>query len=343
MARKDIVVIGTSAGGLEALRELAGALPRDIDASIFIVWHMPADFTTILPELLTREGPFPAAHPVDREAIVPRRIYLAPPDRHMLIEPGHLRVARGPRENRFRPAVDPLFRSAAYVYGSRVIGVVLTGALDDGSAGLWTIKLRGGTAMVQSPDEALHPSMPRNALESVKVDYTATLQGIAALLGKLTREEALPPPEFPMDQLRKIEKEISIAKGQDLAPTGALDEGALSPYTCPECHGVLATMQEGRIVRFRCHTGHAFTADSLLASLGEQAEARLWDALRAIDETAMLLEQMGKQLQESGTGGAAREYYARAKDALARAQPLRHALERQEPLSADIIEAARRP
>jgi two-component system chemotaxis response regulator CheB len=339
MGRRNIVVIGASAGGMEALKHLVEDLPRDLDATLFVVWHMPADFTTTLPRLLTRAGPFPAEHPQDGQPIEPRRVYVAVPDHHLLLEHGRIRVTRGPRENRFRPAVDPLFRSAAYVYGSRVIGVVLTGALDDGTAGLWTIKLRGGTAIVQDPGEALHPSMPRNALENVEVDHVARLAGIAQLIGKLTREEAPEAPELPMDEQRKTETEIRVAKEHGALSIDMLGKGELSPFTCPECHGVLTRLQEGRIFRYRCHTGHAFSADALLASLGEQAESRLWDAVRALDETVMLLDHMGRHLEEAGQPEAAKPYFENAREAEARGDAMRQAAQGQEPVSKERLRA----
>src|SRR5512138_1119018 len=171
MAKKDIVVIGASAGGMAALEKVVGGLPADLAAAVFIVWHLSPGMKTLLPAVLSRAGPIRAAHPRDGDAIEPGRIYIAPNDRHMLLEKGYIRVTKGPKENRFRPAVDPLFRSAAYVYGPRAIGVVLSGALDDGTSGLWSIKLRGGTAVVQDPSDAMHRSMPLNALDHVAVDH----------------------------------------------------------------------------------------------------------------------------------------------------------------------------
>src|SRR3954469_6718225 len=164
MARKDIVVVGASAGGMAALEKLAAGLARDFGAAVFVVWHLSPGVSSVLAAVLSRAGPLPAEHPRDGDAIKPGRIYVAANDHHLLLERGYMRVTKGPKENRFRPAVDPLFRSAAYVYGPRVTGVVLSGALDDGTAGLWTVKLRGGLAVVQSPEEALHPAMPQNAM-----------------------------------------------------------------------------------------------------------------------------------------------------------------------------------
>src|SRR3954468_6912449 len=171
MEKRNIVVIGASAGGFEAIKQLTATLPPDLDATIFIVWHMSPDIMGLLPQVINRQKTILASNAVDNEPIVSNRIYIAPPDHHLLLEEGVIRVTKGPKENRFRPAVDPLFRSAAYVYGTRVIGIVLSGALDDGSAGLWTIKSRGGLAIVQDPNDAEVSSMPEHALEAVEVDY----------------------------------------------------------------------------------------------------------------------------------------------------------------------------
>lgn len=332
MARKDIVVVGASAGGMEALRELVRHLPADLGASLFVVWHTAPSVRSILPEVLSKAGPLPAAYAVDREPIRRGRIYVAPPDHHMLLEEGFVRVAKGPKENRFRPALDPLFRSAAYVYGPRTIGVVLTGALDDGSAGLWTIKLRGGTAIVQDPEEALIPAMPMNALHSVDVDHCAPVAEIAGLLAGLTREEALEAPEVPVDERRKTEMEIRLAEEDAALERQVLDAGELSPFTCPECHGVLTKIREGRVLRFRCHTGHAFSANSLLSSVSDSIEQLLWDALRAVDETVMLLEHMGKHLGDAGDREAAAVFLRKAEQARRRGFAIRKAAIDNEPL-----------
>src|SRR5438128_12600914 len=171
MAKKDIVVVGASAGGMAALEQLVAGLPRGLPASLFVVWHLAPGVKSVLPTLLARAGPLPACNPKDGDPIEPGRIYVGPNDHHMLLENGYIRVARGPKENRFRPAIDPLLRSAAYVYGPRAIGLVLSRALDDGTAGLWTIKLRGGVAVAQDPSDALFRSMPLSALDNGKVDH----------------------------------------------------------------------------------------------------------------------------------------------------------------------------
>lgn len=203
MARKDVIVVGASAGGMEALQKLVGALPADFPGAIFVVWHLSPGVRSVLPEVLTRSGPLRAGNPRDGDAIEPGRIYIAPSDHHLLLERDYMRVTRGPKENRFRPAVDPLFRSAASAYGSRVVGVVLSGALDDGTAGLGMIKMKGGTAVVQDPAEATHRSMPLNALDYVAVDHKLPAAKIGALLGRLAREEAAREPELPELQRRR--------------------------------------------------------------------------------------------------------------------------------------------
>src|SRR5215472_1690940 len=187
MARRDIIVIGASAGGIEAVRKLVGELPEGFRASFFVVLHIGPDSPGILDQIRYLSGPLKASYPFDGELIKPGQVYVAPPDRHLLLEPGRLRLSRGPKENRFRPAIDPLFRSAAQVYGPKVIGVILTGGLDDGTAGLWAVKRLGGTAVVQDPEEALVGSMPRNALTNVKVDHCVGVAEIPPLLVQLTR------------------------------------------------------------------------------------------------------------------------------------------------------------
>ena len=325
MPKKDIVVVGASAGGMEALQKLVARFPADLPASIFVVWHLSPGAKSILPSILTKAGKLQAVHPKDGDRIERGRIYVAPNDHHMLLESGYIRITRGPKENRFRPAVDPLFRSAAYVYGPRCIGVVLTGALDDGTAGLWTIKLRGGTSIVQEPEEALIRSMPLNALENVAVDHKLPVAEIGELIACLVREDAPPAPGVPELESEKTARELGIAKEREALEEDALRFGELSPFTCPECHGVLTVLREGKIVRFRCHTGHAFSADSLLTSNSEELEARLWDAVRASDESVFLLNRLGEEFENSGNIAAAARCFDEAREAHERGRAVREA------------------
>lgn len=335
MANKDIVVIGASAGGMAALEQLVSALPADLPAALFVVWHLSPGVRSVLPQVLTRAGPLPATNPKDGDPIKPGRIYVAPNDHHLLIERGYVRVTKGPKENRFRPAVDPLFRSAAYMYSTRVTGIVLSGALDDGTAGLWAIKLRGGTAIVQDPSDAMHRSMPLNALENVSVDYNVPVAEMGPLLARITREEAPPEALLPSHERERMEAEIKIAREVDSRLENILQYGELSPFTCPECHGVLSTFRDGNIVRFRCHTGHAMSAGALLASNTEQVEQRLLDALRALDETIMLLNKLGEDYAQQGNTTAAEQCFNRARDAFERSRPIREAALHNEEFATD--------
>src|SRR5438067_9028898 len=243
MATKDIVVIGASAGGMAALERLVAGLPADLPAALFVVWHLSPGVRSVLPMVLSKAGPLPAANPKDGDPIKPGRIYVGPNDHHMLLERGYIRVTKGPKENRFRPAVDPLFRSAAYIYGTRTIGVVLSGALDDGTAGLWAIKMRGGAAVVQDPSDAMHRSMPINALDNVAVDYKVPVADMGPLLARLTREQAAPEPLIAAAEREKMEAELKIAREVDARVENILQFGELSPFTCPECQGVLAMLR----------------------------------------------------------------------------------------------------
>ena len=293
MPGHDIIVIGTSAGGVDALRELVRHLPPDLPAAIFVVMHIPADSQSILPQILSHNGPLPARHGVDGEAIEYGRIYVAPPDHHLLVERERVRLVRGPKENRSRPAADPLFRSAARAYGPRVVGVVLTGGLDDGTAGLLAIKQRGGVAVAQDPAEALYPGMPRNALENVEVDYCLPLSEIPPLLAQLATTPAPDEAACPLPESLKIESGIQRREEAHMEDIEKL--GQPSVFTCPECNGVLWELRDGELLRFRCHVGHAFSAESLLAEQSESLEAALWAALRALEEQAALHGRMARK------------------------------------------------
>ena len=292
MPGRDIIVIGASTGGLEAFKTLVQQFPTDLAAAVFLVWHMSPHTQSALPAILSKAGKLPASTGVDGEPIHQGRIYLAPPDHHLVLEADHVRLTRAPKENRFRPSIDPLFRSAAYAYGSRVIGVILTGALDDGTAGLWAIKDQGGIAIVQEPQEAQEPSMPRSALQHVQVDHCLPVAEIAPTLLRLVKESVGEKLERPISA--ELEIETKIAKQEEGLQVGIMKLGEFSAFTCPECHGALLQIKNGSLTRFRCHTGHAFSSESLLAALAESSENALWNALRALEETMLLLTHLAQ-------------------------------------------------
>ena len=337
MAKRNIIVIGASSGGFSVIRELIRSLPGDIEAAIFIVWHMAPDIEGILPQSLNKLSTLHAANAIDHEPIVNGRIYVAPPDRHLLLEKNEVRVTRGPKENRFRPAVDPLFRSAAYVFGARVIGIILSGALDDGTAGLWSIKQRGGIAIVQHPAEAEVPGMPESALREVNVDYTLRTSEMGPLLTKLVQTEADQESEQQYGLKERTQMEIDIAMGKNPDYNDMMQFGEWSPYTCPECHGVLSVFKDGNKPRYRCHTGHAFSIESLLSAFTEMIEVNLWSTVRNMQESVILLNNLGDHYAEKNKPKEAAVYFKKAREMANRIQMVRLAIFQQERLPPDTV------
>ncbi|MET0398217.1 MAG: chemotaxis protein CheB [Longimicrobiaceae bacterium] len=336
---RDIIVVGASAGGIGALKTVLGGLPRDLDAAVFVVMHVAADGPGILPRILQESCALPVEHARDGEEIRRGRVYVAPPDCHLLVERDRVRVSRGPKENLCRPAIDPLFRSAAYVFGPRVVGVVLTGRLDDGTAGLWAVKRRGGAALVQDPEEATYPSMPRSAIRYVEVDEVAPVAALAPLLTRLVGE----PPRAAVvaEPSAEMEIETRIAVEENALRAGVLDLGPFTPYTCPECHGVLVSLGEGGVPRFRCHTGHAFSLDSLLAAVTTSMEDTLWGAVRSMEEGILLLEHVARHARENTPKGVGAEAFERrARETVGVAEMVREAAMRNRALSTDSVRAA---
>jgi two-component system chemotaxis response regulator CheB len=306
----DIIVIGTSAGGLKALGAILGALPSNLDATVFIVQHLAADKPSILPKILTDVGSLPASHPSDGELIEKGRIYVAPPDYHLLVNKGSMRVVRGPQENRFRPAIDALFRSAARAYGSRVIGVVLTGYLDDGTVGLQAVKKCGGVAIVQAPDEAEYPSMAKSALQYVKVDHCLPLAKIPDLLVRLSKEPASTEGAYPVTE--EIEVESKIAE-QQMNTQEFLKNvesiGTRTTYTCPTCNGSIWQIGDSEpLMRFRCHIGHSYTANVFLAEQTQNLENSLWSAVRVMEEKVTFLRHLSEQMKNYNLTTTATKY-----------------------------------
>jgi two-component system chemotaxis response regulator CheB len=289
MPSADIIVIGASAGGVPALQLLISQLRPDIPAAIFVVLHLPAWSLSRLPAILMRSGPLPASHPADGSPIQNGNIYVAPPGQHLLVKEGTVHLSAGPKENRHRPAVNALFRSAALAYGPRVIGVILTGALDDGTSGLWEIKERGGLAIVQEPSDALFPDMPRNALENVPVDHAVPLGEIAPLLGSLAgRPVALREREGgpqPMDSRQ-------------------------TALTCPECRGPITESRRQSFSEFSCRVGHRYSPETFLAAHAETRERTLWAAVVALEEGA----QVARDLASHHSAGQRRRLEQEAAD-----------------------------
>jgi two-component system chemotaxis response regulator CheB len=336
MPGHDIIVMGASAGGVEALMEVARALPRDLPAALFVVLHIPPDGASALPQILTNAGPLPAVHPHDGDPIEHGRIYVAPPDHHLLVESGHVRVTRGPRENRYRPAVDPLFRSAARAYGPRVIGVVLSGMLDDGSAGMIAVAARGGIGVVQDPQDALFPGMPQSAIGNDSPGYIVPVAEIGPLLTHLAREPArAAQQEVP----RAMEMEVNDA-AFDMETVADPDKpGTPSVFGCPECGGVLWEMREDAMLRYRCRVGHAYTADSLIAEQSLHLEAALWAALRGLEEKAALVHRLAERARERSHTMLADRYAEQERDARQHATVIRDLIVRGDVSPADTTAA----
>lgn len=294
MLGHEIIVIGASAGGVTAVPLLIASLPADLPASVFVVIHIPSRGPDLLEGIIGRNAALPVRNGIDGEEIVKGRVYLAAPDQHLQIEVGHVRLARGPRENRYRPAIDVLFRSAAEAYGPRVTGVILSGYLDDGTAGLNSVKTHGGVAIVQDPNDAAARDMPESALRNVKVDHCVPLAEIGPLLVRLSTAQRTPPKP----------KASAVAK-RALTPTAMVKKfGRPTTFVCPECNGPLWETKSGPSLRFRCHVGHAYSPDSLLADHAEGLERALWSAVRTFDEQAALLRRLGERRYRSQSQGS---------------------------------------
>lgn len=324
MPKHDIIVIGASTGGVEALATIARSLRADLPAALFVVIHIPAQATSVLPLILERTGPLPAAHAVDGEPIQPGRIYVAPPDFHLLAEQGYIRLMRGPKENRNRPAVDPLFRSAARAYGPRVIGVILTGALNDGTAGLLAIKRRGGIAVVQDPADAFFPSMPESALEYVAADYCLPLAEIGPTLTRLAQESAEEEAAYSVP--KEMEVEEKLLEMDEATMDSVQRPGQISVFTCPECKGPLWELRDGDLLRYRCRQGHAFTGETMMAEQTDAVEDALWTALNILQESAQMSQRMAVEARQRSRHYAAAHFEAMAQEKMQRVETLRQVL-----------------
>lgn len=334
---RDIVVIGASAGGVEALGQIVAHLPGDLEAAVFVVLHIPASGTSVLPAILERRGDLPAAHAEDEDRIEHGRIYIAPPDHHLLVGTDTMHVTRGPKENGYRPAIDTLFRSAAQTFGPRIVGAVLSGVLDDGTAGLALIKAHGGRTLVQDPEDALYPMMPANAIEFVGPDYVLPAEEIGPALVDATRE---PAGTLALEVTDPIQEEdfIQVDRGGSDHPQAGDPKG----LTCPECGGALWEADEVGVPRFRCRVGHAYSVASMLAHHSASVEAGLWASLRALEERAAITRRMAARARNQGRRLAAERFERQANAAIEQALVIRQALEEIAPhLTPDLPAEAR--
>jgi len=332
---RDLIVVGASAGGVEALMEICRALPADLPAAVLVVLHSSRRKPSVLPDLLARVAALPAAHATDHETIRPGRIYVAPPDSHLLVKADELHLARTATEHYTRPAIDPTFRTAAHAYGNRVVGVLLTGMQGDGAMGLLTIKRYGGVAVVQDPEDALHSQMPQTAIDNVPVDYVLPLSGIAETLARLAREpreEAGTPRmaegDAAQEQAEKdqIVQADRIVQREQEAQIQNRRVGAPAIFTCPECGGTLWQADE-KLVQFRCHVGHVYAGTDLLDHQADAMEGRLWEVLRYLVDQSILGKQLAVKAEKDGRLQSAGQFRKRAGVAEAHAGVIRQLIE----------------
>ncbi len=325
-----VVVIGASAGGVETLIRVARGLPADLRASICVVLHVSPGGPSALPTILRRAGVMPCRSAVDGEALRDGEILVAPPDRHLVVADGRVLLTLGPRENGHRPAVDTLFRSAATALDGRVVGVILSGTRDDGTAGLATIKSRGGTAIVQDPEEALYPGMPASALAHVQVDAVVPSDQIAETIVR-----AVDAASDPVRSIREPPGNGDPGPGDEPGTGGEVHQSpgrgstpTAQPMTstCPECGGVLQEHREAGIVRWRCPVGHQYSPESLADAQGEGVEAALWAAIRVLEEREALLRRMAEQVEAHGSVRSAASFRQRARQAAQQARAVRYVI-----------------
>jgi two-component system, chemotaxis family, protein-glutamate methylesterase/glutaminase len=325
---RDIVAVGASAGGVEALTELVKGLPVDLPAAVFITIHLPSNGRSVLPKILERAGPLPAFHPSNGDKIEGGKIYVAPPDHHLIVTDGHVALSAGPKENGHRPAIDVMFRSVARHCGENAVGVVLTGMLDDGVAGLLALKSRGAAVVVQDPRDALFSSMPTNAIKRVDVDRVVSMAEMAQTISDLANGQTN-VGAIDMEQETRQSVNYEMALGDVVTrPVLSPEEvpGQLTMLTCPECHGSLWQLEEGDALRYLCHVGHAFSEDSFFSVKSGEVEAALWSALRAIQEHAHMLSQMAKRASERGHTHSGKQFEAQLAETERQLQVIRGVL-----------------
>lgn len=339
VVQRDVIVVGASAGGVQALQGLVAQLPPEFPASILVVLHLMSSGTSVLDSILDRAGPLAVSQAREGEPLERAHIYVAPPDYHLLVRGPDVHLSAGPRENGHRPAIDPLFRSAARAYGPRVVGVILSGTLDDGTDGLRLIKARGGACVVQDPADAAYAGMPESAIDYVDPDRVVPLAAMGETLCDLVdapldhaaRDRVADPATQDVDQV-----EVEFGREEP--------EGAPTLLTCPDCGGVMLERDEGGLVRFACQVGHAYSPESLNEHQGDALESALWNATRTLDERADLLRRMARRADRAGSRNTVARLNRKADVASAQADEIRGTILRlrgSEPAAAVEVEPRR--
>jgi two-component system, chemotaxis family, protein-glutamate methylesterase/glutaminase len=337
MGNRDVLAVGTSAGGVEALIFLAKRLPRDFPASVLVTIHLPSHLRSALDEVLTHAGVLPASFANDGQRIKKSHIYIAPPDRHLLLDEDRISLGSGPRENNARPAIDPMLRAAAVCCGSRAIGVVLTGTLGDGASGLWAINQCGGITVVQDPKDAAFPEMPLSALNRAKPDHVVSLADMPALLGSLAHQPTGEAPRVP----RSIRHEVEIARNGRSSMDAMDGLGRRSVLSCPDCGGVMWEIDEDDVVRYRCHVGHTYTAELMSMALDDALRRALASALRALEERVALARKLHKQAIDSGHRLLADNWAQKTREFEREMDVIRDSIQRMDQLAANYEREAK--
>ena len=335
MANRDIIVIGGSSGATNPLKAILGSLPAELPAAVFVILHIPARSTGILATVASAAGPLAVVQAEDRMPIAPGTVYIAAPDRHMLLGDGVIRLGRGPRENMSRPAIDPLFRSAALCCGPRTVGAVLTGTLRDGAAGLSALKQCGGITVVQDPGDAPYSEMPAMALARSHPDHIVGLAGMPALLESLVRLPAGGPVPVPGN----LEYEVNVASNGQTGMSEMDRIGRRSVLACPDCHGVMWEIEDGDLVRYRCHEGHAYSAEIMSLALDDNLRRAFASALRALEERVALARKLEQQATATGRALSARSWADKAREFEDEARIIRNSIRRTDEIAAKFSAA----
>jgi two-component system chemotaxis response regulator CheB len=324
MPHRDIIVVGASAGGVETLQKFFSAVSPDIPAAFFVVLHVQPHVPSYMPQLISRSSRMEAVHPRHNDRIRRGRIYVAPPDYHLLLAKGRVQLNHGPRENHHRPAIDPLFRTAAGVYGERAAGIVLSGTLDDGAAGLKEIQMKGGLTIVQDPADALYPDMPRNALAALDPDICAPVAEIPMLLEQSIQQTV------EKNAMKRTKDKGTKPESKKMLSLARTNErlGAPSGFVCPECNGPLWEMKNGRSELYRCLVGHAYGPENLFAAQSEEVERSLWVALRALEERVELQHRLAQRSHKDNHHLTSKQFRAKATENAQHARLIREVLDK---------------